>query len=620
VRVTGRIAGPFGNLEIRLLAGSGLEVTGTAPVPAPRVITAPELGEATEGLLVRADGTVAEISRTGRATTSFVLDDGHGKIRVSLPVAIRSEFAELRRGQHVDVAGVAGQRAPRAGSPTGYAIWPRDAEDVVVTEAATPPAGSPGPGDPTPRPSGNPPGGGATPPAAASPVTILRARQAAGGTVTINGTVTTAPGFFDADGRRVIVEDATGAILVRLPAGSPAVRVGDLVRVRGKVGTFEHTPQIAASEVPVVVARGEPRGPRLLTRAPARADDCRLVRVTGSVVSIRRYGQSWRAQVRLVSRATVEVQGLARSGIAADLLAKDATVNVTGVVRLGEVSGGATQPVILPRDPADLKVGGPTETGTAGGAGEPPGGSAGSPGTSGLVSAAIGEGSVRAANPNVATGIEGSAPAPDVDLVDLARYTGEVVRAGGLVASVSGTWLVLDDGTASAGVRVAAEQAGGLADIRPGDAVNVTGRVQAGTGGAPEIAVGPDQALVRVPGLTETRSSLAADPAPDSPAGRDPGSDAGAQTLAPAEEVALEAQSAASPGPGEPPPHFPSGLGILFLFAAIAGGARLAVRRGRARTRETEHPIDVRPRARLLLDAARVAATRLDRARRRSDA
>lgn len=623
VRVTGRIAERFGNLEIRLLAGTGLEVQGTAPVPAPRAITAPELGETTEGLLVRADGTVAEISRSGGSTTSFVLDDGHGKIRVSLAAAIRSEFAKLRRGQRVDVAGVAGQRAPRAGSLTGYAIWPRDAEDVVVTEAPTPPAGSPGPGDPTPSPSGGPTGGGATPPAESSPVTVLRARQAVGRTVTIEGTVTTAPGLLDADGRRVIVEDATGGILVRLPAGSPAVRLGDRVRLRGKVGTFERTPQIAVSGAPVIVARGVSRSPRLLTRAPARADDCRLVRVTASVVSIRRYGQSWRAQVRLANRAIVEVQGLARSGIDAGRLAKGATVAVTGVVRHEQGSGGATRPVILPRDPADLKVDGPagTGTGTAGGAGgQAAGGSSGSPGPSGLVSAAIIEAAAEISGSTVAAGSDGSAPAPDIDLVDLANHTGEVVRAGGLVASVSGTRLVLDDGTASAGVQVAAEQADGLADIREGDAVNVTGRVQAGTAGAPEIAVGPDQALVRVAGPSETRSGPGQEPTADAPAGAGSASDTGAQSRAPAVEVALEAQAAMSPGVGDPPTRFPSGLGILLLVAAIAGGARLAVRRGRGRTRETGRPIDGQPSERLLLEAARVAGTCLDRVRRRSNA
>ena len=623
VRVTGRIAERFGNLEIRLLAGSGLEVTGTAPVPTPRAITAPELGEATEGVLVRATGTVVEISRTGGTTTSFVLDDGHGKIRVSLPAAIRSEFAGLCRGQHVDVTGVAGQRAPRAGSPTGYAIWPRDAEDVIVTAAVAPPTGSPGPADPTPGPSGQP-GGGATPPGATSPVTILRARQAVGTTVTIDGTVTTAPGLLDADGRRVIVEDATGGILVRLPAGSPTVGVGDRVRLRGKVGTFEHTPQVAASDAPVVVARVEPRSPRLLTRTPARADDCRLVRITGTVVSIRRYGQSWRAQVRLANRATVEVQGLVRSGIAADRLAKGVTVDVTGVVRLGQNSGGATVSAILPRDPADLKVGGSRGTGTAGSGGAPAGGSTGSPGTSGLVSAAIGDGLgadiAGASDPIVGASAPGSALAQDVELVDLARHTGEVVRAGGLVASVSGTGLVLDDGTASADVRVAAEEAAGLADIRQGDAVNVTGLVQAGNSGAAEIAVGPDGALVRLAGLAEARSSQVGDSTADIPSGAGSVSDTGAQTPASVVEVALEVQSVASPGPGESQPHFPSGLGILFLLAALAGGARLALRHGRARTPESERPIDVRPPARPLLDVARVVGMCLNRARRRSDA
>jgi hypothetical protein len=348
------------------------------------------------------------------------------------------------------------------------------------------------------------------------------------------------------------------------------------------------------------------------------------VRITGTVVSIRRYGQSWRAEVRLGNRATVEVQGLVRSGIAADRLAKGATVDVTGVVRLGQDSNGASAPVILPRDPADLKVGGSPGTGTAGSGGAPAGGSTGSPGTSGLVSAAVGDGLgadiAGASDPIVGASAPGSALAQDVDLVDLARHTGEVVRAGGLVASVSGTGLVLDDGTASADVRVAAEEAAGLADIRQGDAVNVTGLAQAGNSGAAEIAVGPDGALVRVAGLAEARSSQVGDSTADIPSGAGSASDTGAQTPASVVEVALEAQAVASPGPGESQPHFPSGLGILFLLAALAGGARLALRHGRARTPESERPIDVRPPARPLLDAARVVGTCLNRARRRSDA
>jgi hypothetical protein len=75
----------------------------------------------------------------------------------------------------------------------------------------------------------------------------------------------------------------------------------------------------------------------------------------------------------------------------------------------------------------------------------------------------------------IATGLPG---VPDVDLATLSDHVGRVVRIGGLVAELAPDGFLLDDGTATGRVVLAADAAVYLPLVEPGDALNATGRVE----------------------------------------------------------------------------------------------------------------------------------------------
>ena len=90
-------------------------------------------------------------------------------------------------------------------------------------------------------------------PGAPSLVTI-RAALLDGGRVRIAGTVTIPATLLDSTGRRIVVQDRTGAVEVLLPTDSAAPQPGERIEVTGTLGTAYGAPRIAASEVTVTGA------------------------------------------------------------------------------------------------------------------------------------------------------------------------------------------------------------------------------------------------------------------------------------------------------------------------------------------------------------------------------
>lgn len=84
--------------------------------------------------------------------------------------------------------------------------------------------------------------------------------------VVIEGTVTTAAGLLDGDGRRIAVQDVSGAIdRAHLPEGATP-RTGTRIRATGTVGTYYDAPQLAVDDV--IAETGRRAWPRCCCAAP----------------------------------------------------------------------------------------------------------------------------------------------------------------------------------------------------------------------------------------------------------------------------------------------------------------------------------------------------------------
>jgi hypothetical protein len=523
VQVSGALAEPYANLELRPSTPAQVVLVGTGGLPQPRPITSRDLGESSEGELLRLTGTVARIESASTGTLSITVTDDAGEARVFVHAPAGTVRQRVSQGARLRVTGIGGQRESRSGSGDGHRLWPRDDADVEVLADAAPtprPTGKPGAdATPTPRPRGDSP----------SVVRIRRARS--GETVTIEGVVTSPSGLVDSDRRRVTVEDGSGAILVRFPVAAPLPPVGARVRVSGQVGTWYDAPQLAAD------AEAERRGsvravPTLLRRPPAPADEWRLVTVVARVTNVARDGEKWRAEVTLGAGGALPVVGVSGSGIPASALVEGRGARITGIVRRAWPTASDQRPAIMPRSSEDIELGAEAPGAAAGeGTGGEPGATDGGDDSLGVGGGDAPGGPAGAGAVSAADAPFSSAPVVDASLASLAVHRGRVVRAGGSLAAHAEDHLVIDDGTAQARVRTEGGLGVSTAALEVGDVVNVTGRVERDPEGAHEIVMRSVADLVRAadlgPGATAaTAAPAAAAPhaagllAPDRPAER----------------------------------------------------------------------------------------------------
>ena len=272
VAVGGVLAAPYGNLELRPTA-SEVRALGSGAVPTPRMLTAADLGEATEGLLARISVTVDSVEASTSGSVTLLVHDASGSTRVFLHAPLGAVAADFKAGQVIDAVGLIGDRLGL------YRLWPRYLADVVVV--AQPPTPTPRPTatpPPTPRPTA--PRSAApspTQPAASSIADAIRRTGAA----TVSGVVTTRPGLLDADAQRVTLQDASGAILVRLPADFDT-QPGRRLIVTGIVGTYYGAPQLTAAQATDQGA-AQPQAIQVGSAPVPQALEWRLVTVTGTV-------------------------------------------------------------------------------------------------------------------------------------------------------------------------------------------------------------------------------------------------------------------------------------------------------------------------------------------------
>ncbi len=459
--VRGPLADPYGQLELRP-ASSGFSTTGQGSLPNPLRLDAVDLVEATEGRLAELTGTVASSptkSTSGDITVSLT-DAGGRAFKVLCDASSDIEAATFTKGRSYRVTGIVGQRASRKGALDGYRLYLRDADDVVAIAAGS--------------------GPGASPDAAA--VSIATALAYADGTAaTVVGTVTAPPALLDSTGRRIVVQDATGAIEVLLPSGSESPSVGTRLRVTGVTGHAYSAPRIAASNV-ASQGKGSAVTAVALARPPAERDEWQLVRISGTVEKVERLGDRWRAEIVLASGGRAPVHGQSGAGIPSTAIVVGRPVTVTGIVRRPYPTATDRRFAVLPRDGHDLALG--------------PGASGGGTTSGGGHAAAAGqEGAATPAPTPLGVDIT-----PDTDLAVLADRVGERVRVGGLIARLTDDGFDLDDGTALAQIVLRGLMFDLLPHLRAGEAIAATGVVEL-NGGAPIVVVDDDGALFRVGSL-----------------------------------------------------------------------------------------------------------------------
>jgi hypothetical protein len=456
LRVAGTLAAPYGQLEVKA-AADGIQAIGAAAPPTPMLVGPGGLAESIEGRLVTATGTVSgKPRRSSGGDLSIVLEQpGATSIKVIADASSLVTADAFVVGGTYRITGVVGQRASKKGALDGYRICLRDPSDVVAIPGAGLPRGTPAPGGSS-APDGN---GGASPVVAATRIATALGRidQA----VVIEAIVTTSATLLDATGRRLVVQDASGAIEVLLPTGTAAPAIGTRLRAEGRIGVAYGAPRLRADAV-TILGSGRPPEPQVLRATPTAAQEWELVTFTGRVEEVRKLGDRWRAELLLAGNRVVVV-GQPGSGIDVASVIEGRMARVTGIVRRPYPTASDQRFAITPRMPADLRVLGASapSAGRATGTG---GTSAGGSGTS------------------AAGGLSSADTAPtgtvDADLVDLAAFVGHTVRVGGLVVDLRSDGLLLDDGTLVGRVILRGAALELLPLLEPDDAINAIGRVE----------------------------------------------------------------------------------------------------------------------------------------------
>jgi hypothetical protein len=557
VSVKGPLADPYGQLEIRPPA-SGFRVTGQGSLPAPLRLDASDLGEATEGRLAELNGTVANAPKKGTSGDLTIdLTDAAGKpFRVLTDGSSGIAPTDLVKGRSYRLTGIVGQRASRKGALDGYRLYVRDRPDIVSIAGLPGAPGAPGASG-TPVASGTPEASAQAP----GSVPISTALAAPDGTtLTIEAIVTAGHALLDSSGRRIVVQDTSGAIEVLVPTGSSAPKAGTKVRVTGKTGLAWGARRIGATSV-ASLGRGV-IAPTGLNRAPAERDEWLLVRISGTVVKVERLGDRWRADVTLANGAKVAVNGQAGAAIPSTAVITGRRIAVAGIVKRPYPTATDRRFAILPRSVADVAI-------------APAGGSAVQPLSPSPKEAGIA--------PEAGVGGGAADVTPDTDLAVLSEHVGERVRVGGLIAGVTTDGFDLDDGTALAHVQLRGDMLALLPHLRSGEAVAATGTVKL-LDGAPIVVVDTDGSLLRVGTLGQAL-----------PIGAAPGASEPAGSMPPA-AAALAADSALL-GPGLAPTSLLA-MVLLTLASVVVSLLRRRLARRRLRTAVVARLATLRPPSR----------------------
>ena len=565
LEVSGALADPFGNLEVRPDADQ-VVVQEMAAIPAARPLFVGDLNETNEGWLGIVTGTINSVDASSTGSVTIMVEDATGDGRIFGHATLGMSRGDYQVGRRVSVIGLVGERLGL------YRLWPRNKFDIVFLPDPPTPTPNPTPSatatptrtptptptrtptptptrtpTPTPTPTARPTATPSTNPSPTATATagqlvdIAAALRRQGEDVVIEGTVTTKQGLLDVDGYRVAVQDSSGAILVRLP-NDFAAQVGQKLRVAGEVGTYYGAPQLTADNA---ARDGQANvGPTSVRNGPFAAElEWRLVTITGLVQDLQRDGDAWRAEM-IVGNGAVPVSGIERSGIPADALVEGREATIVGIVKRAYPTATDQRFALVPRSGGDIHLGTAPATDRPSSSDSPTGGPDSTPDGAGglpLWPESLEPGQTPAA------GVPSPTATDDiVDVADLAGHIGQRVSVGGFVTAIDGARLTLQDETAAAVVRLSGDAMASLERIAIGDLVNATGLADRNAAGGIEINV-TDPADITV------LSPLAAAAASERPSGV-------ATSADPAVAVAQTPPSA--------PTNAPNGVAALILIAA----------------------------------------------------
>jgi hypothetical protein len=137
IEVSGAVASPYGQLELR--AAADLVVLGPATLPIAISVDGASLGESVEARLVAVDG-VAE-GRPVKSTSgdiTFAVATANGLVRIAADASAGLTTSSVARGDRLHLTGIAGQRATRKDALDGYRVGLRYGGDLVRLGSVTP--------------------------------------------------------------------------------------------------------------------------------------------------------------------------------------------------------------------------------------------------------------------------------------------------------------------------------------------------------------------------------------------------------------------------------------------------------------------------------------------------
>jgi hypothetical protein len=348
LRVTGTVDDRFAQRTIRA-AVADIADLGGAEAPDPTVRETGLVGEELEGQLVRISGQIVGSPTTLSGGLAYDVDDGSGAVRVVVGTLTGIDTSPWASGRSVELVGVAGQRDSSGTGASGYRVLPRGPLDMVSLADASPSAIPSASSAPT-----------ATPSASAEPIGVVSVADARAAEknarVRVRGVVTLGSGLLEGS---AVIQDATGAILLRLSDEAGTVERGDLVDASGARSTKSGMETIRVSLPPTSLgATSEPQPRAVRTGEASESFEAILVVARGAVVASPRRASSGTTTFDL-DDGSGPLRVVIGGALDADIegLEAGAWIEVRGV--LGQETTGA-QPMrgyrLWPRDADDLRV------------------------------------------------------------------------------------------------------------------------------------------------------------------------------------------------------------------------------------------------------------------------
>ncbi len=370
VRVAGTVDDRYSQRTIRTSAVQIMQL-GTGSQPLPIDAETGSIGEAVEGQLIEVTGLITSSATTLSNGMAWDLDDGTGPIRIFIGTATGIDTTGWGRGAGLTLIGVVGQRDSSGSGTAGFRVQPRDSGDVIAVEPAATPSPTPSPtAEPTATLSAT---ASATASASASTsptvapsatpngvplVSIGEARGAATGThLRVRGVVAAQSGLLEAGS--AVVQDSTGAILVRMGSRAGSLALGQLVEVDGVRATKAGMLSLRVTKPPLHLGTlADPTPIRRATGALGEADEAHLVITRGMVSTAVSRPKGGAVSFSIDDGSgPIRVTISPRSGVATAAIKRGAWLELRGVLGQATTSKAPLKGYRLwPRMRADLVV------------------------------------------------------------------------------------------------------------------------------------------------------------------------------------------------------------------------------------------------------------------------